>query len=638
MSIALKKFLKDNRVCVAMAALGAAPLACLFLRGLWQRPAYRFFPLALAAAVILAWRAARKIGAGPLAGAARAGGALSGVAILVFLAANALWSPWLGAVALLLALAAAAGWIGGGGVLKLFLPSLLMAACIIPPPLGWDHELTVWLGTVAVQASSCLLDFLKVVHTLEGNTILLPGKSLLVAEACSGINSVVLCGAICLFYALWRRRPLRWLLWLLPITCLFVLLGNSIRITTGAALYYYRGIDWLSGFPHEVFGLALLLGYVILIVSLDQLFLFLSPPPGGEAAAVSAEKSTPPSRAPGLARKAAWLIGTVGLAVFAARLVLGGVQVAALVPNLGRPRDLQLSLPPGVAGWRQVKAAPDTALAETLGVRSILWRFARDGADAVVAVDYPLEGFHNASSCYRNNGWLIASEEPAGLTDGGAAIPALKETMQRSACQHAILFHAVLNERGEWLLPPARKSTFAIRLQGDDPAALQTSYRIQCLTGAYAPVPPELADSVRELFFQSGRLLRRQLISQCSKARGPWISPFTKSTTGSPSVRGVHSGGRFPPCWPGFLSLALLAAIAAKPSGTMNLRQEYRRIAVASIGAGDYEKARVACLRGLSMAGNDRANLEWLFNLSAALHGLGHQSEAAALLAAARAA
>ncbi len=515
----MKKFLKENRVCLAMAALGAAPLACLFLRGLWQRPAYRFFPLALAAAAILAWRTAREIGETPPPGGNRPGGVLAGVAGLVFLAANVLWSPWLGAISLLLTLAAAAWWSGGSRILKLFLPSLLMAACIIPPPLGWDTAFTVWLGTVAVTASSCLLDLLKVVHTMEGNTILLPGKSLLVAEACSGINSIVLCGAMCLFHTLWRRRPLRWLPWLLPITCSFVVLGNTIRITTSAALYYYRGIDWLSGLPHEVFGLALLAGYVILIVSLDQLFLFISPAPGRVAAAVAAGNSAPPYRAQGILRQGAWLMGAVGMVVFAARLGLGGVHVATLLPDLGPPRDLSLSLPTEVAGWRQVKAGPDSALAETMGVRSILWRFAKDGAEAVVAVDYPLEGFHNVTSCYRNNGWLIASEEGTSLTDQGGAIPTFKVAMQRSVCQHALLFHAVLNERGQWLLPPARKSAFAIRLQGDDPAAFQTSYRIQCLTGAYAPVPRQAADSVRELFFESSRALRQQLISQFSPGR-----------------------------------------------------------------------------------------------------------------------
>ncbi len=83
----------------------------------------------------------------------------------------------------------------------------------------------------------------------------------------------------------------------------------------------------------------------------------------------------------------------------------------------------------------------------------------------------------------------------------------------------------------------------------------------------------------------------------------------------------------------GILLLGLLGATVAERSRMTQRRLEYRRIAVAAIGGRDFERGRVACLRGLALAGDDQATLEWLFYLSAALNGLGRPTEAAALLA-----
>jgi hypothetical protein len=136
-------------------------------------------------------------------------------------------------------------------------------------------------------------------------------------------------------------------------------------------------------------------------------------------------------------------------------------------------------------------------------------------------VDYPLEGFHDVASCYQHNGWQVVSERRENLTDTAAPLAAFRDVLQRSSCQHALLYHAVLNEHGQWLLPPMRKSALALRVRGADPAMFQTSYRIQCLTGAYAAVPPQVADSLRELFVETSGILSRQLMGQFSTRRNP---------------------------------------------------------------------------------------------------------------------
>jgi exosortase len=520
-TIALKNLLKQNRLNLLLSALGAGPLVWIFFRELWRHPAYQFYPIALVAAAVLAYRAAGDLGGIAVPGSRGKARFLGGVAGAFFIAANTLWSPWLAMLALLLMLMTSLWNIGGARALRAFLPALLVLACIIPPPLGWDQKLTVWLASVAASVSSCALDYMKVVHTLEGNTILLPGRSLLVAEACSGINSVVLCSAICLFYALWRRRPLGWLLLLMPLTCFFVILGNVVRITTGAGLFYFQHVNWLEGRSHEVFGLVLLALYFVLIASLDQFMVFLVNPlrPSMLDSRGEPEFSKPDARH-WTSGKGGWFVALVGIGVFAARISVGDVHAGTLVPDLGKPLDLKLSLPPEIAGWRQEKASPDIKVAETMGVRSIVWRFVRDGAEALVAVDYPLEGFHNVKSCYQNSGWQVLSEVKMPAEPGEPAIPALKDTMLRHACEHAVVYHAVINERGEWLLPPVRKSALGVRVKGTDAVMFQTSYRIQALSSAYAEPPVTVVASLHDLFLRSALLLRQQLTTQITRARG----------------------------------------------------------------------------------------------------------------------
>src|ERR1019366_3315100 len=133
-------------------------------------------------------------------------------------------------------------------------------------------------GRQAADDSDAADAALGVTRALSGNVIELPGTKLLVDEACSGINSVLITLAACLFYGLWRRRSAIHILICLTSTLSFVLLGNLARITLGAWLKFRYSIDILSGQSHEVAGLVLFVSYLTMILSMDQLLVFLTSP------------------------------------------------------------------------------------------------------------------------------------------------------------------------------------------------------------------------------------------------------------------------------------------------------------------------------------------------------------------------
>jgi Flp pilus assembly protein TadD len=80
-------------------------------------------------------------------------------------------------------------------------------------------------------------------------------------------------------------------------------------------------------------------------------------------------------------------------------------------------------------------------------------------------------------------------------------------------------------------------------------------------------------------------------------------------------------------------ALLVIAVALAGHSRRSELRSRYHRSAISALAAKNFEGARVICLRGLSFDSDEQTRLEWLFYLSIALNGLGHEQEAASLLA-----
>ena len=214
-----------------LTVLGLAhlPLLVLQARLTWGHPHYRFFPLVLLAAGLLAARAGSRLG--PLVpGDDRWVACLLGGGWAMLGGACLIGSAWLGTVAAMVAALAVAYSIGGGRMLRRLLPAWGLLWLAIPPPTGLDYELVTLLQTAATRWSSRVLDVLGVFHLREGHVIRLPDRRLLIEEACSGIHSLFAVLAAALFLAIWgRRSPLRGLA-LVAIAIAWVFLGNVLRI------------------------------------------------------------------------------------------------------------------------------------------------------------------------------------------------------------------------------------------------------------------------------------------------------------------------------------------------------------------------------------------------------------------------
>ena len=518
-------------------ALGYAPLLTLLFVNLWGRPHYQFFPLALIAAAFLAWIRLKDVPRPFEPGRPRLTALLLTGSFSLLAVATLYWSSWLGSLAALVGLMGLLWWRGGQPLLKSLLPALLLLLVIIPPPLDADTKLIGYLRVLAVGWSSRLLDVLGVTHALSGNIIELPGQKLLVDEACSGINSVLITLAGSLFYGFWRRRSAIHILVCLVSALSFVLLGNLARITLGAWLKFHYGLDILSGTAHELTGLILFVTYLVMILSVDQLWVFLTSPVrppdrvvGSPAGPGAPERKPAPARiSRSWVRAAGYAFALLGVV----DLGLGWVQyehskAPVALPKSALRKGAVFAMPEQIGSWKRLNTeVPPLQKVETMGVSSQVWHYRRGDTLASLALDYPFRGYHDVAFCYSLSGWDLLERRSPGRPGTNASPPFVEVRMQNHASLHATLWFSTVDEQGRWLpgayLNPSLKDRFLARLNPLrwNPAWSNTgwrhhavTYQLQVLSTGFNALKPLEREQVRQFFEEARMMLWRQLFEQ----------------------------------------------------------------------------------------------------------------------------
>jgi exosortase len=145
---------------------------------------------------------------------------------------------------------------------------LLVLLLAIPIPAIIFNEITLPLQTLASKLASALLPIFGVPVLREGNIIELPAMKLEVAEACSGIRSLMSLFTLSIFYGYFLEKSFlrRALLALASIP--IAIAANAIRILGTGLCVQYWDPDKALGFFHEFSG------WVMFLVSLGCLFIF----------------------------------------------------------------------------------------------------------------------------------------------------------------------------------------------------------------------------------------------------------------------------------------------------------------------------------------------------------------------------
>ena len=174
---------------------------------------------------------------------------------------------FLSRISLVILLAGLVLGFGGWQLLKELRFPLLVLLLAIPIPFIVFNEITLPLQTLASKLASALLPLFGVPVLREGNVIELPAMKLEVAEACSGIRSLMSLFTLAVFYGYFldKSNLRRVLLALASIP--IAIAANALRILGTGLCVQYWDPDKALGFFHEFSG------WVMFLVSLGCLYI-----------------------------------------------------------------------------------------------------------------------------------------------------------------------------------------------------------------------------------------------------------------------------------------------------------------------------------------------------------------------------
>jgi exosortase len=485
-------------VFAAVVILAHLPLFLLHLRNLWVlRPHYQFFPLLLGGIGWLLWKRWPRWSVHvPPSWWSR--GLLGGG--LAVLAVSALFfSPWLAAVAMVLSIGGLIGRYAVPGQWRDWLPVWLVMWLIVPPPFRLDFRLILWLQSSTSRAASLLLDVLGVQHLMEGNVLVLPGHRMLVDEACSGVNSVLVLLVLTALFVVAARRPLVWTGLLLASSVAWAWAANVVRVATIAIVQAWIQLDLSSGWRHELLGYVTILLALAWLISTDYCLAFFLRPivlrtadlswytsrpnpladvwnwcmgagwkvrtggkrrtaqvPDDVAPVLGDVAPPPPLTAGGGPRDYLWL-GAFGLM---AAVQIAGFAVPATDRDFGAIRFQRADMPMDLQGWSLVdygSVERDRRARE--GQFSSEWRYRRGPLECRVSVDYPFEGWHELTNCYSGNGWepvsrrTVTDEQESGT--GGMYIEA---QLSKPAGEFGWLLFGLFGRTGDPVAPTEARS------------------------------------------------------------------------------------------------------------------------------------------------------------------------------------
>jgi exosortase len=145
--------------------------------------------------------------------------------------------------------------------------ALLVLLLAIPIPAIVFTQITLPLQILASKLASALLPLFDVPVLREGNVIELPSMKLEVAEACSGIRSLMSLFTLSVFYGYFLEKSLLRRVLLALASIPIAIAANAVRILGTGLCVQYWDPDKAQGFFHEFSG------WVVFVVSLGCLFI-----------------------------------------------------------------------------------------------------------------------------------------------------------------------------------------------------------------------------------------------------------------------------------------------------------------------------------------------------------------------------
>jgi exosortase len=250
------------------------PFLIAYLSGLWRQTHYQFFPFAIGAFV---WLFVTRRDRQP-----ERWSWLTWILLAVDMACLAAqfysYSPWLAVVGLACTLTAWCYANRDTGYDRRLTYLALLPVIVLRLPLNYDEQVIHGLQRLTTTVASKILHRFGLLHFREGNVLQFPGKSFMVEEACSGVQSLFTILFIAALVVCLKRRSFVHGILLLASGVLMAGIMNTMRVVTITVAWDKYAYDLSAGFAHDLVGYFCLAVAAMMLMSADAFLGFLSDP------------------------------------------------------------------------------------------------------------------------------------------------------------------------------------------------------------------------------------------------------------------------------------------------------------------------------------------------------------------------
>ena len=425
-----------------------------FAHGAWREDEHAHGPLILAVAAALAWRERARLrelqGSDTVVGAALV---LAGVFFWLLGRTQALVPIEAGSLLFVASGATLLAW-GRQGARVLAFP-LAFLLFYVPLPGFVLEAATAPLKELVSAAVAGLLGLFGYAVERSGVVLAVEGSEMLVADACSGLNSIVSLFALALLYAHLRGASRARTLLLVAAIVPIAVAANILRVLALVLITVHAGPDAAQGFVHDALGMSVFVAALLMLVGLDRVtrnYSFDSPDSRFTSGLLRRQDGE--ERVMGVKRVAPWLVASA---------MLGAAVAAPALKPVADPNavfDLEAAVPQSFGGWRidptvmPVSPAPDVQenldrlyrqiVARTYvneaGERMMLTvAHGGDQSDALKA--------HRQEVCYRAQGFQVSGVGRGALAAGNHSIDVTRFLAVRGDRSEPVTYWFTMGDR-----------------------------------------------------------------------------------------------------------------------------------------------------------------------------------------------
>ena len=322
---------------------------------------------------------------------------------------------------------------------------------MIPLPSLILQKFTFPLQMLASKLSTLILQLVGVPALREGNVIHLPYMSLEVAEACSGIRSLLSLLTLAIIYGYLMEKRI-WVRVALACSAVpIAVVANGLRIFGTGIVGEYWDPDKAQGFFHEFQGWLIFVVTLILLFAVHRLInLIWKPTPDSKGETPSRPKThpaaekRPEAQVPVKSLSPRFLIPA--LLMFATAVGLQAHSQDEVFP----PRQLLSSLPAQIDGWTGTDETLDQPTLDILGPGEFLVRDYEDASQqkpwiSLFIAYFPTQKMgdtiHSPNHCLPGAGWVPTVREVVQLTaPDGTTFPVNRYVVSKAGDRQIVLY------------------------------------------------------------------------------------------------------------------------------------------------------------------------------------------------------